>query len=1173
MTPARPLDDQLPQRLPLPLAQLYRRAHNTKTAKDRHLTAFHLWEASLKLLASAAVIDYADLGVADPDLADCLRNLARPSLGHWWEFARRLVPLLADRGLAGYPGVKELLLGRDRNDLPRAAGLDAALIDALDGKRTGRATVRLAELFDRLVRYRNATIGHGAPGQLREDQAGRMADALLAAAAEVFARLDVLAGRRLVYVEEVRPARGAWQVRWFDLTGESPRRLDPADLPRDTGEPVLDERALYLSDPAAPPASGLRMLHPLLLFDPDPAEVLFLNTRRGKARVEYLCYTTGHLSDREEVGAERRQLLARALGVAVSPADEAAWTARSAAEELPADDGPADPARRRLGEFELISELGRGGMGVVYRAWQPSLGRQVALKRLLPTAGLSRAEERFRREIRALGKVEHPHLVKVFTSGSDGDAWYYAMELVEGAPLAAVCDALASRSSAAAEVDLPTWRASVSTACDKARAEEKPLSDPLDRPSPPAPEPAGPPAHLTRGTAAYVRQVVDLLIQVADAAHALHEAGVVHRDIKPGNVLVGRDGTRGTLMDLGLAQIADEAEGRLTRTRQFVGTLRYASPEQVLAIGAVDRRADVYGLGATLWEVLALRPLFGATEQTPTPQLMMDIQQREPDRLRVLNRSVGRDLEAVVHRCLEKRPEKRYATAADLAADLRRVLAGEPVTARPVGSLDRGLKWVRRHPTISGSVTAVFLALVIGTAVSLAFAVEADHQRDQANTNADTAKRERDAATTARDDLARANGSLEAARNDLQARNDELLGSVARNLLAPVGLTDSHWRMSLRLDSLTAWEIETFWELARNRREPLLGPRFVAEATRSPVAARQLLARVDYALHAVVGLDLSRRAEVERILRDRLADGGLTDDQRVYLAVAAAALGDLNLETTVEVAGILTAYLERETDFSAKRVLAEALIAVTTRLDRGADAARVCRPVAVTLARALARETDADARQKLAEALSAVTARLDPADAAKVCRPAADTLARALARATDPDARRVLAAALSAVTARLDPADTATLLASALARETNPYDRRALAEQLRAVVGWLDPDERQQCAAAVALTFGLPIISPGYLLGVPPALAPTLRPRPVAIPPQRLVDLLKHPLCVGDERRAILDVLQVQFDRPFADQWEFVRFVQEKNLPLDLLTPPVRPVVEPRATPPTPAKK
>ena len=124
----------------------------------------------------------------------------------------------------------------------------------------------------------------------------------------------------------------------------------------------------------------------------------------------------------------------------------------------------------------------------------------------------------------------------------------------------------------------------------------------------------------------YLRHIVELVRQVAEAAHALHEAGVIHRDIKPGNIMVAADGSQAVLMDLGLAQLADEAEGRLTRTRQFVGTLRYASPEQVLAVGGLDRRSDVYSLGATLWELLTLRPMFGATDETPTPELMLTIQ-------------------------------------------------------------------------------------------------------------------------------------------------------------------------------------------------------------------------------------------------------------------------------------------------------------------------------------------------------------------------------------------------------------------------------------------------------------------------------------------------------------------------------------------------------------------
>src|SRR5215475_3182667 len=148
-------DEDLIRRLPLPLAQLYRRAHNAKTSQERHHAAYYLWEAALKLLGSVAIVEYAELGDQDAELAGRLQNLARPSLGHWWEFIRRLVPVLADRGDTGFGKVRDLALGRSRDDLPRTAGLDAALRETLAGQGGARATVRLTELFDRLVQYRN----------------------------------------------------------------------------------------------------------------------------------------------------------------------------------------------------------------------------------------------------------------------------------------------------------------------------------------------------------------------------------------------------------------------------------------------------------------------------------------------------------------------------------------------------------------------------------------------------------------------------------------------------------------------------------------------------------------------------------------------------------------------------------------------------------------------------------------------------------------------------------------------------------------------------------------------------------------------------------------------------------------------------------------------------------
>jgi hypothetical protein len=204
--------------------------------------------------------------------------------------------------------------------------------------------------------------------------------------------------------------------------------------------------------------------------------------------------------------------------------------------------------------------------------------------------------------------------------------------------------------------------------------------------------------------------------------------------------MVTADGRQAVLMDLGLAQLADEAAGRLTRTRQFVGTLRYASPEQVLAVARLDARSDVYSLGATLWELLTLQPLFGATEQTPTPELMQRIQIEEPGRVRQHNPAVPRDLQAVVEKCLHKDPRRRYATAGELARDLGRFLEGRPVQARRVTGLERALKWSRRRPALAALAVVLVLATAGLLAGWMAFTVRLDEERAQAEAAAEREK-------------------------------------------------------------------------------------------------------------------------------------------------------------------------------------------------------------------------------------------------------------------------------------------------------------------------------------------------------------------------------------------------------------------------------------------------
>ena len=384
-----------------------------------------------------------------------------------------------------------------------------------------------------------------------------------------------------------------------------------------------------------------------------------------------------------------------------------------------------------LGEFELRSILGSGGMAVVYRARQSGVDRDVALKCV--RLGDSETEARFQREIKALGKVKHPNLVAIHSSGVEAGHSYYSMDLIDGADLTTVCQHLTRSDSN--QLDDDTWKSALTEATDEIRARERPVkapvNDKLAAMTMSEMEPildAG--SGRVRESDSYVRRIVDTIQQITGAVQALHDEGIIHRDIKPGNIMLARDGSRATLMDLGIASMENVTGERLTRTRKFVGTLRYASPEQVLAVGDLDHRSDVYSLGVTLWELLTLRPMFGARRNVKDSQIIHKIEYDEPEPVRKYNRAVPSDLEAIMQKCLEKNPSRRYESAGALGEDLRRVLQGDPVAVRPVGFVARSLRSIRRRPLVPGLVTAIVLLLVLGTIAILRPNGEKPHPRD-----------------------------------------------------------------------------------------------------------------------------------------------------------------------------------------------------------------------------------------------------------------------------------------------------------------------------------------------------------------------------------------------------------------------------------------------------------
>ena len=337
---------------------------------------------------------------------------------------------------------------------------------------------------------------------------------------------------------------------------------------------------------------------------------------------------------------------------------------------LPGRAPTTEPPVEALGDFHIVREIGRGGMGVVYEAVQLSLSRRVALKVLPFAAALdARQLQRFKNEAQAAAQLHHTNIVPVHAVGCERGTHFYAMQLIEGQNLADLIQQLrAAEKQTTAGVDpaQPPTRSYVP------RPEESPAATTI----------TGPAAelstqHSTR-SARFYQTAARLAAQAADALEHAHQFDVIHRDIKPANLIVDERGNV-WVTDFGLAQF-HTSQG-LTRTGDLMGTLRDMSPEQAAGRHALlDPRTDIYSLGATLYELLTLRPMFdGADAQRLLHQILHD----EPRPLRSLDRSVPLELQTIVLKAVGKNPADRYATAREFANDLRRFLDAQPILARP----------------------------------------------------------------------------------------------------------------------------------------------------------------------------------------------------------------------------------------------------------------------------------------------------------------------------------------------------------------------------------------------------------------------------------------------------------------------------------------------------------
>jgi WD40 repeat protein/serine/threonine protein kinase len=730
-------------RLPLPLAQLYSRAHNAKSARDRHDLTYFLFEAAVRMAVAPLVLTYLkEIEHGQPRSAIVERgliHLSRPSAGHWIGLLRELSKYFGERVDADTHPLGHLWrqLTAKRSDLAGALALYRRIKNGPDGPVANDTSLSLLGLLDALVPYRNKIIGHGGvrDAEFYESQIGPL---LFPAANDLFSEnvLDLLGppGSRLISITEIRMIdKGRFEIGMREVTGLQGERCPPL-IVDDADRSNLIPNTLAVLWPGR--TIPLR-LDPLLMYRESELsdEMWFLNSVPSGRYVEYLNYANSKTEQNRALMADMAALLSRISGRTIDESELVRLGDQSQSESQAmgiAESQPLSPTGRVVGDYEILAELGRGGMGIVYLARQLSLGRLLALKFLPPELQSNDvAVARFRREMRLLARCDDPRIIKIVSSGTlpDGQP-FYAMEYVPGCDLEQVWKCLAQVPNPTRELSVSHWSQAIRTASNERREQAANRSSAFGAPRtestdqedsagqawrkdlPEWFQPLPELSEVAHEAGGYVRKMVQLVCDAAEAVATLHAQNLLHRDIKPTNLMITPDGSRIVLMDFGLAK--GDSTG-LTREGRgdFLGTMRYAAPEQLAAANVVvGKPADVRALGIVLWELLTRKRLFADAEdlRTLAPRVLND----DVPLLRSVDPSLSPDLEAIVARATERRIADRIPDAATLASYLHMYLNGQPLPIRPPTLGELSWRWAKEHQQFVVTA-ACSIALIVAT--------------------------------------------------------------------------------------------------------------------------------------------------------------------------------------------------------------------------------------------------------------------------------------------------------------------------------------------------------------------------------------------------------------------------------------------------------------------------